>query len=231
MTDIDLLLENGAAVAAMSGVEDGDCGWGGSESGTRATFLERAGVPPAKLVALRQCHGDEIVVVAPDDAGRGARGRDSALADADGLLTGHPGIPLGIMAADCVPVFLASPGAVGLLHAGREGTFQGIAGKGAALLCATYGVNLESIFAVIGPSAGPCCYEVSRELRDTCVAAGMVARGNHLDLWASNAEQLRGVGIPAARIRISGHCTLCQPGHFSYRGQGTAARNLAVIMR
>lgn len=231
MTVFDELLEAGAAVAAISGVSDGDCGWDDAASGARADFLRRAGAPPQALVALRQCHGDAIVAADRKHAGSGAHGRDSAMADADGLMTAEPRLPLGIMVADCVPVFLAAPGAVALVHAGREGTFRGIARKAAQQLCVAYGIAPSSLFALIGPSAGPCCYEVSPELRDAWTVAGMVAHGRYLDLWASNQRQLRDFGVPAPRIRVHGHCTICQPGYHSYRGHGTAKRNLAVIMR
>lgn len=225
------LLDAGASVATLSGVADGDCGWGGVETGERAAFLSRAGASAGRLVALRQCHGDDLLIVTPEDAGRGALDKATALGDGDGLMTCHPGIPLGITVADCVPVFFAARAAVALVHAGREGTLRGIAGKAARLLCTTYGIAPDALFAVIGPSAGPCCYEVSGALRDTCVAAGMLAQGNNLDLWASNRQQLREAGLPPSHIGIAGTCTICQAGHFSYRGQRTEKRNLALIMR
>lgn len=231
MTSFQALIDAGAAVACMSGTADGDCGWGGCATGARAAFLHKAGVPAGKLVVPRQCHGDRVLPVTKEDAGRGADGREDALAEADGLMTRHAGIPLGITVADCVPVFLSSPEAVGVVHAGRAGTALGIAGRAVKALVAAYGVEPSSLCAVIGPSAGPCCYEVSPDLRDSCVEAGMVARGRHLDLWASNRAQLQAAGLDPARIRLDGRCTICQAGFYSFRAHRTARRNLALIMR
>jgi len=225
------LVDAGATVAAMSGISDGDCGWGGVESGDRARFLVRAGVPADRLVALRQCHGDVILAIGPEQAGSGAGGSASALAEADGLMTCHAGIPLGIMVADCVPVFLATHEAVAVVHAGRVGTQKRIASKAVELLCRTYAVEPSAVFALIGPSAGPCCYEVSPEICHECAAVGMHHQGNYLDLWQSNQRQLLEAGLQPTRISISGHCTICQPGYHSYRGHRTEKRNLALIMR
>lgn len=231
MISFDWLKNAGAAEAFMTDIGDGDCGWEGCAGRSRAAFLEQSPVPPEKLVALRQCHGDRIVTVAASDAGRGARDSTSALAEADGMITAEPGIPLGINVADCVPVFLYAPGACALVHAGRAGTAQQIAAQAVTALSSRFGVPPSSLFALIGPSAGPCCYEVSADARAACVAQGMAARGNHLDLWLSNRGQLRGAGVPDAHIHVTEWCTICQPGFFSYRAQGTASRNLAVIMR
>ena len=183
MLTFPTLLEAGAAVAVMSEVCDGDCGWGGYASGTRAAFLARAAVPPDKLVALRQCHGGDIVAVEPADAGRGAGDRDGALADADGLMTRHRGIPLGINVADCVPVYLVAPEAIALVHAGREGTARGITGGAVRQLSRRYGVAPASISALIGPSAGPCCYQVLG--RSTGSVGGKRAGGPGRPPWIS----------------------------------------------
>ncbi|MBX7246057.1 MAG: polyphenol oxidase family protein [Candidatus Sumerlaeaceae bacterium] len=230
MITFDWLEQHAPVIAFMTGREEGDCGWEGCASGSRATCLAQAPIPSERLVALRQCHGDRIVVVQPQDAGRGSVDRASALADADGLISWESNLPLAINVADCVPVFLAGPGVCGLVHAGREGTAQHIAEKAVREL-AEHDVLPESLYALLGPSAGPCCYAVSPEMRANSVASGVSARGDHLDLWDTNYRQLVGAGVPAEHIHVSGICTICQPGFFSYRGDATTARNMAVIMR
>lgn len=224
------LEEHGAAVAFMTGVADGDCGWEGCASGSREAFLSTAPIPSEKLVVLRQCHGDVIFAVSPEDGGKGSRSRESALGDGDGLMTASPGIPLGINVADCVPVFLCGGGVVAVAHAGRAGTELNIAGRAVRLIRERYGVPPESLFALIGPSAGPCCYQVGPDVLDRAVDSGLAAAGDHLDLWESNRAQLRAAGLPDAHIAVDGTCTICQPGYFSFRTRGTAERNLGVIM-
>lgn len=224
------LEERGAAVALMSGVADGDCGWDGCASGTRRDFLDGAPFPGERLVVLRQCHGDVIQAIHAEDAGKGAYTRENSPGVGDGLMTCHPNIPLGVIVADCVPLFLCGGGVVAAVHAGRVGTELNIASKAVEAIFATYGVPPEELFALIGPSAGPCCYQVGPDVLEVATAKGLVARGDHLDLWESNRRQLRQAGLPDAHIALESWCTICQPGYFSYRSHGTAERDLAAIM-
>lgn len=224
------LEERGAAVALMSGDADGDCGWDGCATGTRRAFLDRAPIPAERLVVLRQCHGDAIWDVALDDAGKGAYSRESTLGVGDGLMTRHSGIPMGTNVADCVPVFLVGGGVAAIVHAGRVGTELGIAARAVKSIIQTYSIDPKSLFALIGPSAGPCCYQVGPDVLETSLGKGVVARGDHLDLWETNRVQLRDAGLADTHIAVEGTCTICQPGFFSYRTRGTGERNLAIIM-
>lgn len=230
MMRFEWLEQRGTSVARMSGVDDGDCGWDGCATGTRAAFLARIAVPAAKLVVLRQCHGDRIWPVGPGEAGKGAHNRDGALGDGDGLITNTPGIPLGINIADCVPLLLSGGGAAAAVHAGRVGTELGIARRAVLALEDTFKTEPSALFAVIGPSAGPCCYQVGPDILEKARKLGLSVVGDRLDLWESNRRQLLEAGVPGTQIFVSRHCTLCNPGFFSYRARGTAERNMAVIM-
>lgn len=230
MVEFPILLQAGAAVAVMSDSSDGDCGWGGATSGERSAFLRRAGLPADRLTAVRQCHGSAVLTVGEDAAGLGAVDRESAVGDADGLVTVARGIPLGITIADCVPLLIVAPGAIAAVHAGREGTALGIGKHAVATLCAAARQEPSSLRALIGPSAGPCCYEVSPEMRSDWCGAGGAALGNHLDLWETNRLQLAAAGVPESQICIDGRCTICDRAFHSYRGGAATARNLAVLM-
>ena len=232
MYRFESLLNAGAIVAAMSDGGDGDCGWDGAGAGGRDTFLREAGVRPESLYALRQVHGCQIRCVDGKQRGQGAQSAGKALGDGDGLITMTAGIALGVTVADCVPVLLFDPvsRAIGAFHAGREGTTAGIALAGLERMISEFSVNPADLRAVIGPSIGPCCYEVSEEVCQRCARQGVIAEGRHIDLWASNREQLLRGGIKTAHIEMSAHCTCCATGFFSYRRQATKCRNLAVIM-
>ena len=222
MERFSLIEDTGAAVAAMSGVADGDCGRHG-EADARARFLAHWGAPPAPAFFASQVHGVRILRV---EGGRGG-----LVGEADGLMTNAPDAVLCVGVADCVPVWLFDPvtwsGA--LLHAGREGSVAGICPAGVQALQEAYGVSPGDLRAQIGPSAGPCCYEVSPEMAADYRDRGFPVHGRHLDLWALNTRQLVSAGVPPSRIAVSGECTLCGDRFYSFRRNKSRERNLAVL--
>ena len=207
-------------LAALSERSDGDCGWRGPEN--RRAFLERCGMASGQLVCPSQIHSDTILRVPSGE---------TVLGEGDALITDVRGVPLGITVADCVPVWIvaddASCGA--LAHAGREGTRKHIAAKAVAALRETFGAAPEHLHALIGPSAGPCCYEVSPELAARCATEGIPVQGRHLDLWTANFRQLEAAGLAPEHIRVSRLCTICGDRFFSFRRGDERARNLAVL--
>lgn len=222
MERFSLIEDAGAAVAAMSGVADGDCGRHG-EADARARFLAHWGAPPAPAFFASQVHGVRILRV---EGGRGG-----LVGEADGLMTNAPDAVLCVGVADCVPVWLFDPvtwsGA--LLHAGREGSVAGICPAGVQALQEAYGVSPGNLRAQIGPSAGPCCYEVSPEMAADYGDRGFPVHGRHLDLWALNTRQLVSAGVAPSHIAVSGECTLCGDRFFSFRRNNSRERNLAVL--
>jgi len=230
MLRFDFLSDHGAALACISERADGDCGWRADVP--RAAYLHACGVVPEHLASVRQVHGRDIAVISEDGRGCGANMAQLKGAPlADGMVTNVAGLPLGITVADCVPVFLVAPQAIGLVHAGREGTRLGIAPAAVEALEAQYGVDPASIWALVGPSAGPCCYEVSEEMAEAWRAEGLPAQGRFLDLWEANRRLLTAANVPDQQIQVAGHCTICQHGYHSFRRDGGTARNLAMLCR
>jgi copper oxidase (laccase) domain-containing protein len=84
------------------------------------------------------------------------------MGQADGLVTGEPGIYLFMRFADCVPLLCFDPvsRAVGLTHAGWRGLLKNAAGATVEAMVNRLGCRPENIISLIGPSIGPCCYEV-----------------------------------------------------------------------
>ena len=82
--------------------------------------------------------------------------RQRAIDEVDGHVVAAPGLAPLVFVADCVPVALAGPGGVAMLHCGWRGLAAGIVAQGAEAVGATD--------AAIGPSIGPCCYEVGEEV-------------------------------------------------------------------
>lgn len=211
-------LEPFGVTAIMSDRHDGDCRT--RERGE--AFLLRDDVSlHHPLHLLNQVHSATLLEALPEHQG----------CEADGLYTQDTTCVLGIRIADCVPVFLFDPRqrAGALVHAGRAGTFQGIAAKAVQSLHRVYNSLPSDIRAVIGPSAGPCCYEVSEEMAQEFSEGGGIAQGRHLDLWQSNQTQLLQEGLVPEHIQLSEICTICSDQFHSYRSNAPTARNIAVL--
>ena len=192
------------------------------------------GVSAESVVTARQVHGDRVAVASPQDGGE-------VFPETDALITNAPGLTLMLRFADCVPVFFYAPQrhAVGLAHAGWQGTLKGVAAKAAQAMCAAYGCQADELYAGLGPAIGPCCFEVGPEVLEAVRAASwgrdeLISRSQadgkaHLDLWRANALQLREVGVQ--HIEVAGLCTCCHRHEFfSHRGEhGRTGRFAAVI--
>jgi polyphenol oxidase len=112
-------------------------------------------MPDAQLVTLHQVHSAEVVTVArpwPYDS----------RPHADGVVTDQPGLLLGILTADCVPVLFADVerGIVGAAHAGWKGALGGVTDNVITAMV-MLGAQCDSIVTAIGPCIGRASYEVS----------------------------------------------------------------------
>ena len=102
----------------------------------------------------RQVHGTTCLVADARPPGE--------IGEGDALITTRPGAPLAVFTADCVAVVVAEPerGVLAVAHAGWRGTVAGILGRLVRTLAERFAVRPERLRAAIGPSIGPCCYEV-----------------------------------------------------------------------
>jgi YfiH family protein len=190
--------------------------------------LGRADLP---IHWAKQVHGTAAVTV-HDPASGGAAAN---VGECDALATDRSGAFLAIQTADCVPILLASPRAVGAAHAGWRGSAQNVAASAVAALRAL-GATPETLSAWLGPSIGPCCYEVGGEV--AAQFAGDFVRagcggGYRLDLRAVNVAQLEAAGVPPSAIAVHPACTKCGGEEYaSYRRDGArAGRMIALIAR
>lgn len=170
MIVIDELQGNGirhAFYGRRGGVSGGiynslNCGLGSRDdpaavADNRARALAALDMAAGALVTCYQVHGRDVATVtspwAPDQAPR-----------VDGLVTKTPGVALGILTADCVPVlfFDAADRVVGAAHAGWRGAKVGILEATVAAM-AKLGAAPANISAAIGPCIGQASYEVGPE--------------------------------------------------------------------
>ena len=191
------------------------------------------GVRREEVVSPHQVHSTTVRVV--DERSRG-----QVCPETDALVTDAPNVALMLRFADCVPILLCDPvrSVVGLAHAGWRGTVAGMAGAVVQAMVHEMGCRPEDIRAGIGPSIGPCCYEVGEEVAEAASSALAGASGLleskpngrwHLDLWAANRRQLAEAGV--CSIEVAGICTACRTDEwFSHRAErGKTGRLGAVI--
>lgn len=187
----------------------------------RVTFFNELGLDLASLTLGKQVHGTRVAPVIESDRGRGQPPRFDGLPDTDGLVTGVPGLTLGIIVGDCVPLLLYDPvkHVVGLVHAGWRGTVDLIAKRAVEVMKVGYGCRPRTILAGIGPSIGPCCYEVGDEVIDRWMANRIpyarhavvrVGESRHFDLWTANRYALMQAGLQRRNIEDAAICTRCE---------------------
>jgi copper oxidase (laccase) domain-containing protein len=101
-----------------------------------------------------QIHNNSVAVVYVDSPAKSA--------GVDALITGDPGVLLGIYVADCCAVFLVEPKqrVVGLVHSGRKGTALNIVGAAVRKMSMEFGSDPLNIVAQLSPCIRPPHYEV-----------------------------------------------------------------------
>ena len=182
------------------------------------TVLARLGVP-LPLALPRQVHGTRV---------RSAVSGGPAPA-ADALASRTPGLLVGVVTADCMPVLLADRRrrVVAAVHAGWRGAAAGVLEAAVAHLRAAFGTRPGQLEAAIGPAVAGCCYEVGAEVVDafrartgdaTAPAWTRRGSGRHLDLRIAARCLLEAAGVLS--VTVLGPCTTCGPGYHSYRRDG-----------
>jgi hypothetical protein len=174
----------------------------------RTRLCDAVGADPDGATMAWQRHGATVTRAQP----RGIVTPGTVYDHCDGLWSGEPGRAMLLLTADCMPIALVrteggSP-AVGILHAGWRGLLAGIVAAGVRALGA------RSVAAAIGPSIGPCCYEVGEEVATPFREAfgDDVVVGDKLDLWTSAERALRAAGVD--RVDRTDLCTSCHADRF-----------------
>lgn len=202
-----------------------NCGLGSRDEpavvrANRAKVAAHIAGPNAVLLTCHQIHSPTAVVVE-------AAWADGGQPRADALVTRTPGLVIGALAADCMPILFADPvaGVVGAAHAGWRGALAGVE---AATLEAMerIGAKRGRISAVIGPCISQAAYEVGPEFVDAFLAEDRAAeryfavpaagQKPHFDLPGFMLGRLHDAGIASADWL--GRCTYAEPDQFySYR--------------
>lgn len=202
----------------------------------RQCVLSFLGLNPCCTYSMRLVHGARIMEAGVDGSGEGLI-ENGGFPETDGLFTSAREVALLGTFADCVPVFLADVRnrKIGLVHAGWRGTAQ----RASAALAGSMGMtpdNAEGFIAAIGPSIGPCCYEVGKDVADAVANASgrecvrITCDRTALDLGMANEMQLMSLGMRRERISRYAGCTSCKPcDFFSHRRDKGLTGRMAAI--
>ena len=183
---------------------------------------QAVGMTGTRMVTMQQKHGDNVIDVTEPckDAGEG-----------DAMITSTPGVFLGVLTADCLPIICWARTPRGYLaaviHAGWRGTLCGVAIKTVQRIQSGHGTEAQDLHCALGPVIGPCCYEIGTDVSDPLLqkwgekaeSSLKEKRGRtYLDLKRLNVALLAEAGVPVTQIASIGPCTACNPAEFfSYR--------------
>lgn len=235
---IDALNRSGLVLHAFTTRQNG---LGGRSNGIKLpddwqAVADAFGIGIDRVVTVNQVHGETIATV--DDRNF----RDVRMVPADAMITGTPGIAVGVETADCVPILLFDPArpAVGAVHAGWRSTVKMIVRKAVIRMREEFGSEPSGMIAAVGPAIGPECYEVDEPVmgpvrqaftfwKDVAVERGPGTWS--LDLVKANKRELMQAGLAEENIQTVGMCTACRRDLFySFRAEGRTGRMLSVIM-
>lgn len=203
-------------------------------------FSEALGINHENLVFSSQTHGDVIRDINIADIGKGIT-REKDYDSVDGFITNVPGIFLVGLFADCVPIFFLDPvkRVAAIAHSGWRGTVLQI-GRKMVDRFTEYGSLKEDILVGIGPSIGPCCFqvgaEVAEEFKSLPLKTDSFIKNDGKDkykinLWEINKAILVNSGIKEKNITVTDVCTKCNSKFlFSHRGSNGKRGSLAGII-
>jgi polyphenol oxidase len=175
----------------------------------RTRLCEAVDADPDGATMAWQRHGGTVTRAQP----RGIITPGTVYDHCDGLWSDAPGRAMLLLTADCMPIAIArSDGlrpAVEILHAGWRGLLAGIVAAGVRA------IGARKLVAAIGPSIGPCCYEVGEEVAAPFRQAfgeDVMHEGSKLDLWTAAERALRAAGVE--HVDRFDLCTACDGDRF-----------------
>ncbi len=205
----------------------------------RQLLIEKIlGPGPRRIYSSLQVHGDNVLYV--DKYTEHENGKIPVKADS--LITDDSNVPIMVLGADCslIIVIDIKEKAVGVVHAGWRGTFNGVLGKTLLEFKKRFNSSPENILIFFGPSIRSCCYKVDNILIDRF--REKFGRGDYyfndykegkdffLDIIKLNLIHLKDFGIQKDNIFDAGQCTSCGNGLFSYRRENNTGRQAAIAM-
>jgi len=199
------------------------------------------GMEAGSMITSRQVHGKAVRVIDREAIRDDSSHRGMAAVAADAMTTDRRRVCLMVVVADCVPVLLydSRRKVIGVAHAGWRGLVRGVIGSLVEAMQERFGCTPGDIRAGVGPSIGPCCYEVGPEVlaavadsfgQTEKIVKEIDASGRgYLDLWQLAETGLLGTGLVSANIETARLCSSCHhEDFFSYRYHGPKSGRFAA---
>ncbi len=188
----------------------------------RRRLLAALGGAPDRLATVGQVHGTRVLRATTP----------GLVPDGDALVTTEPGLAVAVTAADCVPLVMAGPHGVAVVHSGWRGTADGMPRAAVEALCELAPIARERVHVYVGPSIRSCCYRVGADVAERFPAATRHLEDGawHLDLVAACRIHLAAAGIRPEHVSDVGECTACDARrYFSHRRDGGATGRLWAV--
>ncbi|MBE7018391.1 MAG: peptidoglycan editing factor PgeF [Ruminococcaceae bacterium] len=192
---------------------------------------------PDQGVKSKQTHSDITLTVDKSYGGEGIL-REQRYPEADGLITKEKDLAILIFFADCVPILIGDKKQkiCAAIHSGWKGTYKNIVGKAVEQLINNHNSKPEDLLCAIGPSIGPCHFEVSQDLYEEMTSlygddTGLITDNKYyLDLKKTVKKQLISHKVLEENIAVSTLCTVCEESLYSFRREGEASGRMAAFI-
>ncbi|PLY03304.1 MAG: peptidoglycan editing factor PgeF [Desulfuromonas sp.] len=209
-----------------------------SVEGNRSNFTRSFDLSPHQLLTVTQVHGSDILLL--DEPNPDLTHFLSV--EVDAIVTNQPGIMIGVLTADCLPILLWHPEEkiIAAIHAGWRGAANGLIAKTVKTIQQNFNCSAADLQAAIGPGIGAHKYEVDRQVR-TAFREGSgfwdeITTETRLGHWQLNLPlscrlQLEQAGLATESIEVAEQCTCCHPElFFSYRrDKGMTGRQIGFL--
>lgn len=207
----------------------------------RRLLAQTMELPLDRFVFAEQTHSKNVLIATDSYAGMGTEISATAVKNCDGFISKTKNLCINAKSADCTPVLLYDPiqKVIGAVHSGWKGTVQKIAHIAVKLMVEEFNTNPKNIVAGIGPSNGPCCYEVGDEVVEKVakefdtnspfLKLNAKSKKVHFDLWKTNEYLLLESGLLKSNIETAGLCTQCNPHLFYSARRSETGRIVAGI--
>ena len=121
----------------------------------RLIALKKLQLDKKKLILLKQTHSSKVKIINTNNQNK--------IIEADGMITSLNNLVLGVLTADCAPIFIYDNKSkfVCCLHSGWKGALNNIS-KNAIKIFDKNNIKSDKLIAIIGPCLGWKNYEVDK---------------------------------------------------------------------